>query len=124
MIEAIIFLCSILGLVSYLIGNEMLFFACGLISFGGCIRYAALFIIRKDKIEIENLRQLYENRSEKERAGLVKKLIFVNLIGRVITYSVAFGLLYWFFGWYGFLWLGILFGLAYLFEIKKIIRKY
>jgi len=132
-IEIIIVIGSAVGLTGFFLENLIMFYAGGIISFLGFIRYITLSVRQKDRISISQIRlsgayqrnkwsPVYTANNEVELQNLIKQFKFSNFTSRAIVYLLACGLLYWFFLWNAFMWIGIVFGFGYLLEFKKCFR--
>ncbi len=127
-IAIIVIISSIVGLIGFIIGNSMMFYIGGAISFFDFLRYSILTSLNEKKLEIQ---QIKENRSyqrgpnkpikhlssEKELKGLIRYLIILDTLAAIITYSFGFAFLYYFFSWKAFIWIGIVVGLGYSFTV-------
>ena len=119
---------SIIGIIGFFTGNPTMFYLGGVFSFLDLIRYLILKTIEEDKFKIEQIKKnrfyqrkkngpIYYAETEEELKGLLKQFIIVNILGLIIIYILGFGLLYYFFSWKGFVWIGIGAGLGYNFSV-------
>jgi hypothetical protein len=134
-IAILVIISSIIGLIGFFIANPIMFYVGGAISFFDMVRYWTVMTIEKDRAEIKQIREnrfyqrmknsaIYHAKNEKELKGLIRQFIISNIIGRVITYGLGFGLLLYFFSWKAFIWIGIVGGLGYIFMIApKILHR-
>lgn len=134
-IAVIVIISSIIGLIGFTIANPIMFYVGGAISFIDMVRYIIFMMIEKDKAQIGKIRKnrayqrtknsaIYYAKTEQELKRLINQFIIGNIAGRVITYGLAFGILFYFFSWYAPIWIGILFGFFYIFTvIPKLFHK-
>ncbi len=129
----IVLISSTIGLVGFFINNPIMFYVGGTISLLDMIRYLIIKTINKDKMEIENIKRfgfyqrsknsaMYHAKNRKELDRLIKQFIFGNVVGRVISYSIIIGLIYWIFSWEGFIWIGIVGGFGYIYILIMLLR--
>jgi hypothetical protein len=113
-IAILVIICSIIALIGFLIGNQQMFYVGGAISFFDLIRYMTITKIKEDKAKIQ---QIKERSTEKELKGSIRQFIITGIFGSLITFGLAFGLLFYFFSWEAFIWIGIVVGFGYNFTV-------
>lgn len=132
MIEAITLLSSIIGLVGFFIANPVMFYVGGAISFIGMIRYYIVSLIAKDKNKIRLIKEnrsyqrtkyseVYYAKTEKEVTNLKNRFLMGTIISRVLVYGITLGAVFYFFSWNAYIWVGIAFGLCYVFTLPPIL---
>lgn len=133
MVPAILVLISsTIGIIGYLISNDIMFYIGGSISFIDLLRYTTLNtmletkqkigLIKKNKYFQSNQNSpVYYARNVNDLKSLINKYVFGNVLVRVISFIIILGLLFYFFSWEAFIWIGILGGFGYLITIIKII---
>jgi hypothetical protein len=133
MIEIFILISSILAVIGFFT-TKTLFYIFGIVALIGFIRYMYLKTKEVDKKEIDQIikTKKFQRRNSKkvyiaENEEELKKIIFMfktsNMFARILVYLIVLAVLILLFNYEVFLWIGILFGLAYIIEIPYLLNK-
>lgn len=116
MLWAILF--AIVGLVGFFT-LKILFWIGGGVSFLFLVFY--LYSNTKTK-DLEKYEELKIQQPDSDQQSLIKQKKFVDFVGRFVTYGLVTGIMFFFFKWDAFCWIGIVFGLFYIPEVIHFIK--